>query len=127
MQLRILTTIVDSLVVGAAMGRTLYTINFSTPAINNMKISQGETRTPFVTDGTGLGLKDGLAEAHADGLTGTVRVKRLQMADASVLLAKVCEVMPSRLSWIKRVRVYGPDTTDVTNPATTAELSQACQ
>jgi len=127
MQLRILTTIVASLVVAAAMGRTLYTIDFRTPEISTTKISPGETGTPFLTDRSGLGLKDGLLEAHADCLTGTVRVKRLQTADASVLLAKVCAVMPSRLSWIKRVRVYAPDTTDMTNPATTAELSQACQ
>ncbi|QBB70677.1 hypothetical protein ELE36_10050 [Pseudolysobacter antarcticus] len=124
MQLRILTTIVASLVVIAAMGRTLYTTDFRTPAISN---NASDTRMPLATSGAILGLKDGLVEAHADGLTGTVRVKRLQMADASTLLAKVCEVMPNHLSWIKSVRVYAPDTADMTNPATTAELSQSCQ
>lgn len=124
MQLRILMTIIASLVVVAAMGRTLYKIDFRAPAISN---NARDTRMPSTTNGAILGLKDGLVEAHADGLTGTVRVKRLQLADASTLLAKVCEVMPKHLSWIKRVRVYAPDTADLTNPATTAELSQSCQ
>lgn len=127
MQLRILTTIVASLAVAAAMGGTLYAIDFRVPAINSMKTSPGDTHTPFATSLSNLGLKDGLVDAHADSLSGTVRVKRLQMTNASTLLARVCEVMPSHLSWIKRVRVYAPDTTDMTDPAATAELSQSCQ